>query len=340
MAKQTIITLENFELTNNDLFVRRCCMNLDKNAQVIVEETHSAILIKDGQIMDTLSAGKYPIFNKEDKNISRVDIIYMSKTARLQAYWGTLTRLQLKDYETNLPIELGANGEYEVQIKEPRKFYQVLVGADKDYNLDKLKERLQGTILSEIEPLIAKTIREEQLSYTDLVEKKQQIAKAILPELANLFDREYGLKLYSFVISKAFIPPEYVAMLEGVKEERKQEEKDKKEVKEWLQEFERLSDKDYDRELALKNLENTNYDKYLEVCKILGWEDNKKSDNKSSSSKKTFCSECGRQLLPGDKFCPGCGKAVKKVSSGECPECKKINAPDAKFCSGCGAKLQ
>ncbi len=334
--KETIITLDDLELTNNDLFVRKSCMDLDKNAQVIVEETHSAILIKDGQIMDTLSAGKYPIFNKTDKKISRVDIVYMSKTARLKAFWGTINKLHLRDLETGLLIELGANGEYEVQIKEPRKFYQVLVGADKNYNLDKLRERLQGTILSEIEPLIAKTMKEDSLNYTDLVERKQEIAKKVLPDLAKLFDREYGLNLYSFIISKAFITEDSILRVETYRLGKQEEEKEEKDAKEFVKELERLADKDWERNMALKNLENTNYDKYLEVCKILGWETNNKTSNSSS---KAFCSECGHAVGPSDKFCSGCGKPVQAKKNGECPNCKKINASDAKFCSGCGTKL-
>lgn len=336
--KQTLITLDELELTNNDLFVRKSCTDLDKNAQVIVEETHSAILIKDGQIMDTLSAGRYPIFDKKDKNIFKVDIIYLSKTARLRVFWGTVNRIRLRDYETDLPIELGANGEFEVQIKEPRKFYQVLVGADKSYRIDTLKERLQGRVLSEVDSLLAKVVKEEQYSYVDLTERKKEIATKLLPELASIFDREYGLTMFSFIISEAFIPDEFVGMLETYKLNKKQEEKQEKDAKEIAKELERLDDKNFERELALKKLEDTNYDKYLEVCKILGWKVEKK-DRPAVTSGKEFCSECGAPINQGDKFCSGCGKAIKKVN-GECPKCKKVNGPDAKFCSGCGTKLK
>ena len=74
--KEMIIGLDELEVTNNDLFIRKSCTDLDKNAQVIVEETHCAILIKDGEMIDTLYGGKYPIFDKKDKKVSRVDVIY------------------------------------------------------------------------------------------------------------------------------------------------------------------------------------------------------------------------------------------------------------------------
>ena len=337
--KQTIIGLDELEATNNDLFIRKSCSDLDKNAQVIVEETHCAIMIKDGEMIDTLLGGKYPIFDKKDKDVSRVDIIYMSKTAKLKAFWGTVNKLVLKDVQTNLTIEVGANGEYEVQILDPRKFYLELVGADKSFDLDKLKERLQGRILSEIEPLIAQTMREENLAYYDLSEKKNIIASKILPTISKMFEREYGLSLYSFVISKIFIPNEYIEKIENELEKRKLEEKEEKSAKEYAQELERLSDKEFERNLLLKKLEDGNYEKYLEVCKIMGWETNGAKVGKSFRSA-CFCSDCGQQHGELDKFCPSCGKKLGDDTTITCPKCKKLNSQESNFCGGCGAKLK
>lgn len=334
--KQLIVGLDELEATNNDLFIRKSCKDLDKKAEVIVEETHSAILIKDGEMIDTLAGGKYPIFDKKDKKeVSRVDIVYMSKTAKLKAMWGTINRFVLKDVQTGLTIEVGANGEFEVQIKDPRKFYMELVGADKNFNLDMLKQRLQGRILSEIEPLIAKTMREQQLAFYDLTERKHEIAKEIFPVLAQLFEREYGLALYSFIISRVFIPDEYVQKIEAELEKRKVEEKEEKTAKEYAEELERLSDKEFERELILKKLEDGNYDKYLEVCKIMGWEP--KGDAPRGNAK-GFCTDCGHEYKANDKFCPGCGAKVG-TENNVCKKCKKVNDPDAKFCGGCGHKL-
>lgn len=215
---QTIIGLEELDIKNSDLFVRKSCTNLDKNSQVIVEETHCAILIKDGEMIDTLLPGKHSIFEKGDKSVSKVDIIYMSKTAKLKSFWGTINRLTVKDYSSGQIIEICANGEYEIQIKDPRKFYIEVVGAEKTINIDNLKERLQGRILSELEPLVAKTIKEQKLSYEDLIEEKSEISKQIFPILSNIFEREYGLSLFSFNISKIFIPKEYANKVDNIED--------------------------------------------------------------------------------------------------------------------------
>ena len=307
--KEVIIGLDELEATNNDLFIRKSCSDLDKNAQVIVEETHCAILIKDGEMIDTLSSGKYPIFDKKDKGVSRVDIIYMSKTAKLKAFWGTLNKLVLRDVLTDLPMEVGANGEYEVQIKDPRKFYLELVGADKSFTLDKLKERLQGRILSEIEPIIGKTTREQNVAYYDLAEKRNVIAKEVLEALSKMFEKDYGLSLYSFVISKIFATSESIDKIENELKNRREE----KTAKELAEEVERLGDKEFDREVLLKQLEDANYGKYLEVCKLIGCEPSPKAEKETPEKENNnkFCSECGESCGEDDKFCSKCGNKLK-----------------------------
>ena len=306
--KEMIIGLDELEATNNDLFIRKSCTDLDKNAQVIVEETHCAIMIKDGEMIDTLSAGKYPIFDKKDKSVSRVDIIYMSKTAKLKANWGTLNKLVLRDVLTDLPMEVGANGEYEVQIKDPRKFYLELVGADKSFTLDKLKERLQGRILSEIEPVVAKVVREQNVAYYDLAEKKNVIAKEVLDVISKMFEKDYGVSLYSFVISKIFVTSEDIEKIENELKNRREE----KSAKELAEEVERLGDKEFDREVLLKQLEDANYDKYLEVCKLIGCEPRPKAEREEAEQVdgNKFCNECGEACNSSDKFCSKCGNKL------------------------------
>ncbi len=59
------------------------------------------------------------------------------------------------------------------------------------------------------------------------------------------------------------------------------------------------------------------------------------------------CTNCGKELKPGAKFCMKCGAPVsapvaqvKSVeSSATCPSCGKLLKPGAKFCMGCGAPV-
>ena len=49
-----------------------------------------------------------------------------------------------------------------------------------------------------------------------------------------------------------------------------------------------------------------------------------------------FCTECGKPVTPGAKFCPNCG--AKQSTEGACSACGAKLQPGAKFCPNCGAK--
>jgi class 3 adenylate cyclase/tetratricopeptide (TPR) repeat protein len=47
------------------------------------------------------------------------------------------------------------------------------------------------------------------------------------------------------------------------------------------------------------------------------------------------CPSCGRQALPGERFCGQCGAPLARV----CPSCGAENPPDHRFCGSCGTAL-
>ena len=115
MKNSSILTYQG---TNEELFVKLSTDGLDPDARVIVPETHNAILLKDGQMMDTLNSGSHNIFDPKSKKTQGifVEVIFMSKTAKLKVNWGTKTQFSFRDTETDVPIKVGAHGEFEVQI--------------------------------------------------------------------------------------------------------------------------------------------------------------------------------------------------------------------------------
>lgn len=353
-AKPEFITLNNLELTNNDLFVRKEVLNPSKKTMVIVNDTHNAIFIKDGAYLNTLEAGKYPVLNKDDKNVDKVEFIYVSKTCKVEVKWGTPNRFDMRDPQTDIPIKIGVRGTFEVQIGDPRKAYLELIGADKTYTTAKLQERLRSRMCSEIQPIIARVMQERNLTYDRITQNSKEIADLIKPEMEKMFSRDYGLKLYSFVIDAIMIDDEDIQKIERElnreKEERRRDEMKAKEEEEKRRAFDEqirkeyeliklnkaAGDVDFERQKWLEELKAQNYEKYLRAVEIVGWEN---SGNRGEGPRgANFCPNCGHSYEHGAKFCPGCGKKVSDEPA-VCPHCRKPVAPGAAFCSNCGQKL-
>lgn len=50
------------------------------------------------------------------------------------------------------------------------------------------------------------------------------------------------------------------------------------------------------------------------------------------------CTNCGKELADGSKFCDGCG--AKQCEYLICPSCGELNEPDNTFCQSCGASVK
>ena len=335
-AAPKVIELEK---GNENLMYRIKATNLPKDTMLVVPETHSAILIKDGRLMDTLNGGKYPLFDakseKKSESIS-VEIIYLSKTVKLKANWGTKVQFQYRDSELDLPVRVGARGEFEVQISNPRKAYLELIGMDSEFVLDKLRERLATRMLSKVEPAISKVMIENNLPFERIGLYKEEISEAVFKRLVPMFEDEYGLKIFSFTFEDIFANEEDAQALEEERQRRKAKREQKDEANEEKREKMEQDSIDWDRTKYLLALKQSDYEKYLEVCKVIGWKPEPRTSTPHASGR--FCSNCGTPYGAGDKFCPECGAPVgntKKV----CPKCGKEYPSTAKFCSECGQKL-
>ena len=336
-----------FEGTNTDFFWRIYGEVINPKCRLVIPPTHQAIYIKDGRLQDVLESGMYNIFETVKKGFlgigkkvdaTTLDIIFMNRTIKFNAFWGTYNPIPLRDPITEIPVSLRGNGEFEVGIDNPKKFYLEIVGTEKNFNLDSLRERLAVKMMAYIEPVIAKTMKDLCLSYIDIAQHKKEIADSILPTVNEMFVRDCGLKVYSFTIGVLKIADEEMEAIEENLAERRREIKEKLEAKELAAELERLEDKKFDKEVFLRLLEQADRNKYYEVLKIAAANQNN-NNNGNNNGAARFCPQCGHSYEPGTRFCPHCGNRLpgdKLV----CPECGRELSSDTRFCPDCGHKIE
>ncbi len=346
-----------FEGDNNALFWRFQADVLNPNAEIIVPETHTVIYVKDGMFMDELHGGRYPIFEQKKKLFGlvtqkvgavSVDLVFISKTARLRVYWGTPDPFSFRDELTDLLIHIRAYGEFEVRVSNPRKFYAELVGSDKNFTISDLQNRLLGRLVSEAEPVVYKTIKENHISFDEISMYKLEIAASIKESLSKIFAEDYGLEICSFVVGNISPLNEEIDMLEQRRHSINKKREDKKDAKEIAAELERLSDKAFERNKILRQLESQDRDKYFEVLKILGWPTDggqpkataKQAKKAVAKGEKKICPICKAKYVGDIQFCPRDGGKLEKYATTTCPNCHKELPADVTFCPYCGHKVQ
>ncbi len=339
---------------DNDLFFWRTSGNiLNPECTIVVPPTHSCIYIKDGKLQDILDGGRYRIFETVEKgglfrrpklDAVDVDIIFVNKTVKFKVEWGTKNPVIYRDPLTENVVHVRGGGEFEVKVDNPKQFYLEIIGSDKIYSIDSLKERIDVRLMSYFADALQRVIREKVYSYLDIQMYMKPIGDSILPYLNELMINDVGLKLCSFTVERLGIQEDEAEAIEDELFRRRIEIKEKKEAQEIANELERLSDKAYareqdederkwQRELLLKQLELADKEKYYEVLKIIS----EKNQNTVPAKEGRFCPHCGRSYEIGSKFCVGCGERLpgNKIRC----SCGKELEFDAKFCPECGKKL-
>ncbi len=203
---ENIIT---FSGQNVQLFSKVKIQNFSAKTALIVPETHNAILVKDGQMLQTLSSGKYLISQFADiKSQSELEVLFMSKTAKLNLMWGTANKFLMYDATLQENYHLGMSGDFDVQIGDPRKCYLYLVGADEDLTSTALQERLMTTVISVVENVVVEYVEQNKVLFNQVSVCKREISSQIQKVLNQKLMSSYGIAVFSFNIANIIIEDE------------------------------------------------------------------------------------------------------------------------------------
>ena len=277
MTDQNVIT---FSGNNEQLFTKRSLAGMiNQKLTLIVPETHNAILIKDGQMLQTLSSGKYLVSKfidpKTDLNAD-IQILFMSKTAKLKLLWGTAQMFLMYDSQLDDNYKVGMSGNFDVQIGDPRKCYLYLIGADENLTSDDLQSRLVLTVVSVLENEATEYAQENGIGFNQLTVKKREISARVLNKINQRLMSDYGITVFSFNIANIII-----------------DEAD----------FQRLSN--------LKRGEKVEKNLVCSACGNVLKPTAKFCDNCGKKvGANTICSQCGTQNADDSKFCINCGNKL------------------------------
>lgn len=307
---------------NNEVFFERYLFQeFSEDFSIIVNEVEEdAIVIKDGIVMDTIHAGKNMIFEKGElkKNpISQLELIFISKNAKVQMNWGTGSPLDFEDQIYGLPIHIGINGEISVQVGNPRKFYTEIVGRETIYNLNKLKDRIKGYLLSIIKPAIASYMANQKLSYLYFEQYLTEIANGVSSTIKKLFMENFGIAVNELLILGIVVNEDDKKKIQLRKNDIENEVKAEKKAQTEREDY--LDSKEHSKRVDLRKLDI----------------EEKAVEHQAKQKKQKECPQCGHHVTDDEKFCPECGFKLDLT----CKNCGKKYPTNAKFCPFCGEKI-
>lgn len=192
--------------------------DFNNNTQLIVMESEEALFVKDGVVVDTVTAGRhtlttanFPFIEKLQRKISgginpySASIYFVDKAHKLEMLWGTDSPIQMRDAEFDFAVGVRARGSYSIQIKDAKKFFVKMVGNTELFTKESIEDMFRTAFQMKIKTAIATIMKQSKLTILDMNTELEAISQAVEGNLAEILD-EYGIRLVNFYVSDISIP--------------------------------------------------------------------------------------------------------------------------------------
>lgn len=218
--------------------------NITLTSQLIVDETHEALLVVNGIAADlfgpgtrTLSLPNIPIVNKlvtqiptDGANPFPCKVFFVNKVHHLDLLWGTQgAPITLEDPDYQIFLHISLHGNAVVSVCDTRKFLLKLVGFKDDFyseeinakqNLEKsLIGSFKGIISAHVKDSISKMMINEKIGFFQMNANLFDISAVIKERLDKIF-YEYGVALHYFNVESISVPESDYSKVSEAKERR------------------------------------------------------------------------------------------------------------------------
>lgn len=206
--------------------------DFNATSQLIVDETHEALLVVNGNAADLFTAGRrtlsvpnIPIARKlieiptGGNSPFPCKVFFINKVHQMDLLWGTQGPIALEDPLYDIFMHVMANGSMSISVDNSRKFVLKMVGFRDNFSNDELISKFRGIISSHVKDCISKIMINGMLSYFMMNAHLFELSGVIKGRLDAIFE-EYGIKIQYFNIETIEVPEADYQKVSEAKERR------------------------------------------------------------------------------------------------------------------------
>lgn len=176
-------------------------------SQVIVRESQRAIFYRDGKSLDMFEPGRVTISTMNlpllsgllrlftgGNNVFTAEVYFVNMREITDMKWGTPQPISLRDSDLGL-VRLRAFGQYTIQIADPKRFVDQIVGTQGIYTTAQIEDYLRGAVLSRLTDVLG----ENMTSIFDLPKLFDEISAGMKAKVQEDF-LALGINLKQFMV--------------------------------------------------------------------------------------------------------------------------------------------
>ncbi len=206
--------------------------DFNATSQLIVDETHEALLVVNGNAADLFTAGRrtlsvpnIPIARKlieiptGGNSPFPCKVFFINKVHQMDMLWGTQGPIALEDPLYDIFMHVMANGSMTISVENSRQFMLKAVGFRDRFDSTELIQKFRGIISSHVKDYISKIMINGKLSYFMMNAHLFELSGVIKEKLDAIFE-EYGIKIQYFNLETIEVPEADYQKVSEAKERR------------------------------------------------------------------------------------------------------------------------
>lgn len=188
--------------------------DFNTNSTLVVMPGEEAIFIKGGNVEQTFESGTYKLSTENYPFISRLRnafsggistfscvVYFVRKAHSVEIRWGTDSPIQVRDKLLGIATKLRCRGSYKVQIDNPVKFLEKLIGNNVPLQLqEELNKYFINEFQSKIKSVIARALNESNTELLGIDARLDEFSEIIEPFMQETLE-DYGLRCVKFVVA-------------------------------------------------------------------------------------------------------------------------------------------
>ena len=236
------VSIIQYEGDNSTFIWKHPIEDFNMGSQLIVHESQEAIFFMNGQALDTFGPGRHtletevlPIMNKLYKVPAgaqtpfHAEVYFINKTVQMGMKWGTDSRVRFIDPMTQVPLDIGASGEMNLQVCDSRKLLIKLVGTTGGLGNKEVLTVTGGTnvqgqmqitmtpaqkalqtyfrapLMTQVKSYLSSVIKEQQLDIMEIDAQLGVLSEALQEKISPKFE-EYGISIANFYVTYISLP--------------------------------------------------------------------------------------------------------------------------------------
>jgi len=190
--------------------------DIKMGAQLIVQDTQTAVFYKDGKALDVFGAGRHTLTTANIPFLTKLlslpfgfnspfqaQVYYVSMKKFIDLKWGTKSPINFRDSELSF-VQLRASGKFSMRVKDPQLFINEIVGTQGKYTTNEIEDYLRDSIVSKLNSVLGKNLK----TVFDLGQYYPQLETGIKAEVTDFFN-SMGIELTDLIII-GIVPPDEV----------------------------------------------------------------------------------------------------------------------------------